>query len=193
LLFRGENVTHLSCGQLRKRGFAYVPSDRLFRGVSLNSSVMENMVIDPSPPFTRFGFLKRRKIAEFTDHVKKSFAIKAHRDLPVGLASGGTIQKIVLARELCRREDLILFAEPTWGIDLGSVSLIYNEILKLRGEGVAILLISTDLDEVLTLSDRIAVLFQGRIVVVSANSGRLSKRLLGQYMLGIRNELGSDR
>ena len=83
--------------------------------------------------------------------------------------------------------NFILFSEPTWGVDLSATALIYREILSLRDEGRAVLLISTDLDEILSLSDRIAVMFQGRIVGLLDNTAGTSKREIGQYMLGIRN------
>jgi simple sugar transport system ATP-binding protein len=183
-----DDVTHLSCGQLRKRGFAYVPSDRLFRGVSLNATVTENMVIDPAKPLVKRGFLQRGRITEFSTELKRTFSIRADLDLPIGMASGGNIQKIVLARELSRRIEFVLFSEPTWGIDIESIAFIYRQILELRRRQAAIMLISTDIEEILTLSDRIIVLFKGRIAATLPNTDGLTRKRIGRYMLGIETE-----
>jgi simple sugar transport system ATP-binding protein len=188
LRLAGDDVTRLTCGQLRQRGFAYVPSDRLFRGVSLNSTVTENMIVDPSPSLVQNGFFRKDRVREYTIGLKRDFSIRADLDLPIGMASGGNIQKIVLARELSRNTKFVLFSEPTWGIDLESVSFIYQKILELRGKMSAVMLISTDLQEILTLSDRIVVLFQGKITATVPNVEELTAERIGRYMLGIETD-----
>jgi simple sugar transport system ATP-binding protein len=187
ILYRDEEVTSLDSRHLRQRGMAYVPSDRLFRGVSLSSSIADNMIINPPPGLFRYGLLQEKPIHEFADQLEKNYSIRADVDLPIGTLSGGNIQKVVLARELRRMGNFILFSEPTWGVDLAATSLIYREILSLRDSGRAVLLISTDLDEILSLSDRIAVMFGGKIVGLLDNTGGTGKREIGRFMLGIRN------
>jgi ABC-type uncharacterized transport system ATPase subunit len=187
LLYRGQDVTDLDCRYLRERGLAYVPSNRLFRGVSLGSSVMENMIINPQPGLIRYGLLQRKPIREFASRLERDYSIRADLDLPIGILSGGNIQKVILARELECMGDFILFSEPTWGVDLVSTALIYREILSLREGGAAVMLISTDLDEILTLSDKVAVMFNGRIAGLFDNCESLNKKIIGQYMVGIKN------
>jgi simple sugar transport system ATP-binding protein len=192
IVYREEDVTHLDCRHLRERGLAYVPSDRLFRGVSLGASIADNVIINPPPGLFRYGLLQKKPIHEFADRLEEDYSIRADVDLPIGILSGGNIQKVILARELKRMGIFILFSEPTWGVDLASTALIYREILSLRDAGTAIMLISTDLDEILTLSDRVAVMFRGRIAGLFDNSKRTSKRLIGQYMVGIRDGAGDE-
>ena len=184
--FKGQNVTGFKCAQLRHKSFAYVPSNRLFRGASLESSVQENLGLHQK--------VGSRQIAEYSRVLADSFSIHADLEMPIGTLSGGNIQKTILARELTLKHDFFLFAEPTWGIDLASSSFVYNEILKLRLAGTAIMVISTDLDEILALSDRIAIMSRGSIVRWFTNDGRLSKGDLGNYMLGVSNgESDNDR
>jgi len=192
IVYSGEDVTHLDCRHLRGRGLAYVPSNRLFRGVCLGASIADNMIINPPPGLFRYGLLQKKPINEFADQLEKDYSIRADVDLPIGILSGGNIQKVVLARELRRMGNFILFSEPTWGVDLVCTALIYREILSLRDAGTAIMLISTDLDEILALSDRIAVMFRGRIAGTFDNSEGTNKRMIGRYMMGIGNGAGDE-
>ncbi len=192
IVYRDKDVTHLDCRHLRERGLAYVPSNRLFRGVSLGASIADNMIINPTPGLFRYGLLQKKSIHEFADRLEEDYSIRADVDLPIGTLSGGNIQKVILARELRRMGYFILFSEPTWGVDLASTALIYREILSLRDEGTAVMLISTDLDEILTLSDRVAVMFRGRIAGLLDNSEGASRRMIGEYMVGIRNGAGDE-
>ncbi len=184
----GKDVTHLGSEGLRKRSFAYVPSNRLYRGASLESSTEENMMLHMPSELTSFGFLRRKRIAAYSRGLARRFSISADVRLPIGTLSGGNIQKAILARELARQRAFVFFSEPTWGIDLAGSSYIYGEILEMRAHGAAILLISTDLDEVLTLADSIGVMHRGRLVASMHNSGSLSKGDLGRYMFGVTQE-----
>jgi ABC-type uncharacterized transport system ATPase subunit len=188
LLHDGRNITDLSAVQLRERGLAYVPADRLQRGSSLQSSVMENMIISSHHDFLQGGFFRRRAVEEFAETLSSSFSIDGDPRVPIGTLSGGNIQKVILARELASQSDFIIFSEPTWGLDIASAEFIYAKILEIRRRGIAVLLISSNLDEILALSDTLVVLYRGKVVASLSNERKLSKELVGEYMMGLRDD-----
>jgi simple sugar transport system ATP-binding protein len=188
ILHNGQDITRLDARQLRRRGLAYVPADRLSRGSSLASSVMENMIIASHHRFLRGGVLRRRQAEGFATELTRHFSIEGDPKVPIGTLSGGNIQKVILARELASRTDFMLFSEPTWGLDVASSEFIYERIMEIRRQGLAILLLSSNLDEILSLADTVAVMYRGRVVARLDNSGTLSKELVGEYMLGLRED-----
>jgi len=193
ILQEGEDVSNLSSVGLRKRGLAYVPADRMARGSSLESSVQENMIISQRHGFIRAGFLKGEEIQEFAERLTRSFSIDGSPDSLLGTLSGGNIQKVILARELAAEAGLIVFSEPTWGLDVASSQFVYEKILEMRASGAGILLISSNLDEVLGIADRIAVMYRGRLVSMRPNDRGLTKELIGEYMLGLRDDFAQAR
>jgi simple sugar transport system ATP-binding protein len=188
ILHNGQDVTRLDARQLRRRGLSYVPADRLHRGSSLASSVMENMIIASHHRFLRAGILRRRQAEGFATELSRHFSIEGDPRVPIGTLSGGNIQKVILARELASRTDFILFSEPTWGLDVASSEFIYERIMEIRRQGLAILLISSNLDEILSLADTVVVMYRGRVVARLENGGALSKELVGEYMLGLKED-----
>ena len=181
---KGRNITGASIRELRSLKIAYIPTERLVRGASLDSSVAENMMILNYRDFHSWGRLKQEEIEHFSGALGKQYNIKASPEDTLSQLSGGNIQKVILARELSAGKDFGLFSEPTWGIDAASTKFVHGEILALRDRGCAILLISTDLDEILALSDRVAVMHRGSIVAVYPNTEGLSKESIGLAMLG---------
>jgi len=188
MFLHGEDVTALDAEQLREEGLAYVPADRLRRGASLSSSVRENCIATKHHDFLKAGILQRRGIREFTEHLIDHFSIDAAEGMPAGNLSGGNIQKMILARELAADSDFILFSEPTWGLDIASSQFVYEKMLELRERGAGVLLISSNLDEILGLADTILVMYRGRIVGRLENTAALTKEIIGEYMLGIRDD-----
>jgi simple sugar transport system ATP-binding protein len=188
ILHNGQDITRLTALELRRRGLAYVPADRLHRGSSLLSSVMENMIIASHHRFLRGGVFRRRELEEFASELTEHYSIEGDPRVPMGTLSGGNIQKVILARELASRSDFILFSEPTWGLDVASSEFIYEKILELRRQGIAILLLSSNLDEIMSLADTLLVMYRGRVVARLDNSGSLTKELVGEYMLGLRED-----
>lgn len=188
MFLNGEDVTSIGAEKLRESGLAYVPADRLHRGASLPSTVRENCIATKHHEFLRAGILQRRSIREFTRHLIDQFSIAAGEGMPVGNLSGGNIQKMILARELAAESNFILFSEPTWGLDIASSQFVYEKMLELRNRGAGVLLISSNLDEILGLADTILVLYRGRVVGCMANTEGLSKEIIGEYMLGIRDD-----
>ncbi len=188
ILHDGQDVTRLDALQLRRRGLAYVPADRLHRGSSLASSVMENMIIASHHRFLRAGVLRRRQAEGFALQLTRNYSIEGDPRVPIGTLSGGNIQKVILARELSSRTDFILFSEPTWGLDVASSEFIYERIMEIRRQGLAILLLSSNLDEILSLADTVVVMYRGRVVARLAGGQALSKELVGEYMLGLKED-----
>jgi simple sugar transport system ATP-binding protein len=200
MLHNGEDVTALGAAELRDRGMAYVPADRLHRGSSLQSSVMENMIVANHLRFTRAGFLMRTRMLEYAEGLTKSFGIDGGPNIRIGALSGGNIQKAILARELSYTANIVLVSEPTWGLDVASSQFVYEKILSMRAAGAGVLFISSALDEVLGIADSIAVMYRGRVVAFLANNQNIQndpakskqfKEYIGEYMLGLRDDFAS--
>lgn len=189
-IFGGEDVTGLPTLDLRERGLAYVPADRLQRGSSSVASVRENIMISRHHDFIRGGIIRGKDVQDFTDSLIEQFSIDGTSSAPIGTLSGGNIQKVILARELATRTDFIVFSEPTWGLDVASSQFVYEKILELRERGCGVLMISSNLDEILGIADTIVVMYRGRVVCRRANDSDMSKELIGEYMLGIRDDYG---
>ena len=151
-------------------------------------SVAENMVLreHQKPPFSRFGFLNLREISQNSDNLIAKFQVKtpSHETLAKNL-SGGNIQKVVIARELSRRPRAIVAAQPTRGLDIGATEYVRQQLIEQRVDGVAILLISEDLDEILALSDRIAVIYEGQIMDIVPREEATPEKL-GLLMAGVK-------
>ena len=188
IFLHGKDVTSFGPGKLRDAGLAYVPADRLHRGASLPSTVRENCIVTKHHDFLKAGVLQQRSIREFTSELIENFSIDASDGMQAGNLSGGNIQKMILARELATQSDFILFSEPTWGLDIASSQFVYERMLEMRERGAGVLLISSNLDEILALADTILVMYRGRVVGRMANVDGLSKEVIGEYMLGLRDD-----
>ncbi|HEY8864136.1 MAG TPA: ABC transporter ATP-binding protein [Candidatus Dormibacteraeota bacterium] len=150
-------------------GVAHVPEDRLGTGVSPSLSIAENLILKShrQAPMSTRGVLRHDRIRRNAQELIKRFAVAAPGpDTPTRLLSGGNVQKVVLARELSSNPAVIVAANPTRGLDVGATEVVRELLLEAAGKGVGILLISEDLDEILLLADRIAVIYEGRIVGV---------------------------
>jgi len=150
-------------------------------------SVAENMILREhhKQPFSHSGFLKLKDISIHTDKLVSQFDIKtpSHETLAKNL-SGGNIQKIILAREISRNPRAIIAAQPTRGLDIGATEYVREQLLDQRKRGAAIMLISEDLDEILALSDRVAVIYEGRIMDILSRQDATRERL-GLLMAGV--------
>jgi simple sugar transport system ATP-binding protein len=163
----GRELVGTSARDIRTAGLAHVPADRLLRGVDRYASVALNILMgrQDSSPWSNNGIIDRSYLANQTRALMKRFDIRAPGpDTAVRSLSGGNIQKVVLAREFSSAARFLLVDQPTRGVDVGATEAIHDEIMRQRGEGRAILLISVQLDELIALSDRILVMFAGRIV-----------------------------
>lgn len=187
----GRDTTRGSPRQIIESGVAHVPEDRQKHGLVMSYPLVDNLVLSTyyRPPFARNGFLLndnemdengRRLISEFDVRTPSEYAL-------AGTLSGGNQQKVIVAREFSRPSKLVIAAQPTRGLDVGSTEFIHQRLVKQRDAGSAILLISVELDEILSLSDRIAVLYKGQIIDTLPASEATPEHL-GLLMAGVKKE-----
>ena len=163
----GENVVGRSVAEILESGVGYVPEDRQHDGIVGPFTVAENLVVDmhDKPPFARGLSLDLRRIADNATQRVEEFDIRTQGiDIPAGSLSGGNQQKVVIAREMSRPLRVFIASQPTRGVDVGAQEFIHNRIVAERDRGTAVVIVSTELDEVLALADRIVVLYRGKII-----------------------------
>jgi len=185
-----QDVTGLHPAALTARMLAYIPEERMRDGMIREFTVAENLILreHQNPPYSRSGFLRLREISAHADELIARYKVKTpSRDTQAKNLSGGNIQKVVLAREISRNPRVIIAAQPTRGLDIGATEYVREQLLEQRRKGAAVMLISEDLDEILTLSDRIAVIYEGRIMdIIPRDKARVEA--LGLLMAGVRPE-----
>ena len=186
-----EDITGKSPKDRLKLGISHIPEDRQKRGLISDFSVMENLILGSQdlPPFSndkiRINFTK---VIDFSKKLIRDFSIKTpNKDTEVRYLSGGTQQRVVVAREFSRNPRLIIAAQPTRGLDVGATEYVHNKLIEMKDQGSAILLLSTDLDEIWMLSNRIAVIFEGKIVAIK-NPEETNRREIGLLMAGANLE-----
>jgi simple sugar transport system ATP-binding protein len=165
--FLGHEVSSWSAQEIRQLGIAVIPQDRHNEGLLLSRPVTENFVLGLHryPEFSRTGILNTRNIAATATRSIEEYDVRpADLALPAAKLSGGNQQKLIIAREFHRNPKVLLASQPTRGVDVGAIELIHQRIIRARDEGASVLLISAELDEILALSDRILVMFEGKIV-----------------------------
>lgn len=186
VLIDGADLTNAPTRAIITSGLGHIPSDRYAMGMLPDFTIAENLVlaVHADPPYTRRGMLNRTTIATRAERLVRLFDVRApSTGTRAGSLSGGNIQKMILARELSGRPKVLIAAQPTRGLDVSAIEFVHRQLLAQRQAGVAILLISTELDEVLALSDRIAVIYEGQIVgVVPAEAADVHR--IGLLMAG---------
>src|SRR6266498_911947 len=195
VILEGEDVTGFAPGDLTDRMLAYIPEERMRDSIIKNFSVAENMILREhhKQPYSRSGFLNLHDISNHADELITKFHVKTpSRDTLAKNLSGGNIQKVVLAREISRNPRVILAAQPTRGLDIGATEYVREQLLVQRRQGAAILLISEDLDEILALSDRIAVIYEGEIMDILPRQDATPQKL-GLLMAGVHPEEGTPQ
>jgi simple sugar transport system ATP-binding protein len=182
----GQDVTRWPAGRIRELGVAVIPEDRLQEGLLPDRPVSENFLLglQRSPEFSGAGFLHTDQVRSAAHYAVDDYDVRP-RDLtlPAGKLSGGNQQKLIIAREFQRQPSVLVAAQPTRGVDVGAIEFIHRRIVRARDEGAGVLLVSSDLDEILVLSDRILVMYEGRIVA-EFRRGEVSERELGLKMGG---------
>jgi len=188
VLLEGKDVTRLTVAQHRALGIAYVPADRRNAGSVTSMSVAENAILGMQRNFSRGLFQNVRAARESARQLVGRFGIRAAGiDTAAGTLSGGNLQKLILGRELTSNPRVLVAEQPTRGLDVGAVEAVWKELLRVRQEGKAILLISSELEELVNLADRIAVMFDGRVMGI-LDTPRASIERIGQMMAGIPSE-----
>jgi simple sugar transport system ATP-binding protein len=184
----GQEVTNLLPGELTERMLSYIPEERMRDGMIRNFTVAENMILREHHklPYSKSGILNLGEISRHSAELIKKFQVKtpSQETLAKNL-SGGNIQKVVIARELSRQPRVILAAQPTRGLDIGATEYVRQQLIDQRVAGTATLLISEDLDEILALSDRIAVIYEGQIMDIVPREQATPEKL-GLLMAGVK-------
>ena len=182
-----RDISSLSPGEITDYMLSYIPEERMRDGMISEFTVAENIILREhhKMPYSRYGFLNLRDISKHADELIKQFRVKTpSQETHVKNLSGGNIQKVVLAREISRSPRAIIAAQPTRGLDIGATEYVREQLLAERRKGAAIMLISEDLDEILALSDRIAVIYEGQIMdIVPCEEATPEK--LGLLMAGV--------
>lgn len=183
-------LTNRPAAEVVARRVARIPEDRIGVGLLMELSLAENLILETyrDPRFRRGPFFLSSVVAGFADRLLADYRVRApHRAVPAKTLSGGNLQKLLLARALAREPVLLVAHQPTRGLDVAATEEVHARLLELRERGVAVLLISEDLDEILALSDRIGVLYEGRLMgVVPAEEARVEE--LGLLMAGVGPE-----
>ncbi len=183
----GHTVTAWSPARRTASGLGYIPEERMDDGVIQEFTVAENLILQDHTrrPYSNGLFIDFGAVARQSRRLVDQFRVKTPTiDTPVRSLSGGNIQKLILARELAREPQVLIAAQPTRGVDIGATEYIHQRLLDQRGRGTATLLISEDLDEVLALADRIAVIYEGRIMAIVDRDAATAEQL-GLLMAGV--------
>jgi len=185
----GEELSRKSVRRILDAGVGFIPEDRQVDGLVGGFSIAENFMLNRShgEPFVRFGSLQLPRLREFSNAKLVEYDVRAPSiDHRAGQLSGGNQQKVVVARELSRDLRLLVAAQPTRGVDVGSIEFIHKQVIATRDSGVPVLVVSTELDEIVALSDRIMVMYRGQVIdIVPADTPR---EVLGLMMAGERPE-----
>jgi ABC-type uncharacterized transport system ATPase subunit len=184
----GNDVTFDDVRERRDAGLSHIPEDRHRRGLILDYSISDNLVLGLQGEFAHNGILDSDRIRQNAQTQIKAFDIRPpSAELPARSLSGGNQQKVVIAREMGREFTVLLASQPTRGVDVGAIEFIHSRLREARAAGKAILLVSAELNEVLALSDRVAVMYRGKFATVVPAS-EASEESLGEYMIGTRKE-----
>jgi simple sugar transport system ATP-binding protein len=186
MVLDGESIRDCSTIEILRRGVGFVPEDRHHDALVLSLSVSENAVLvsHRDPAFDHRGLIVSDAVSAFAKRLVKEFQIRcASVRMPIRSLSGGNQQKLVLGREIARNPRLLIAMQPTRGLDVGAIDYVHSRLIEARNQGTAVLLISTELDEVMAVSDRIAVLREGRIVGTLTRA-EATMDVIGRLMLG---------
>lgn len=186
VILRGKDITHADPSSTIASGVSHVPEDRHRRGLVLEFDLIENVALGDHdhPPFARRGILDRKAMTQTARRRIADYDVRTpHEGVLAANLSGGNQQKLVVARELGRDPELLVAAQPTRGLDVGAIEFVHRRVLAERDSGKAVLLVSMELEEVQSLSDRILVMYEGRIVA-EFEAGAASEEELGYHMTG---------
>ncbi len=186
----GQDVTNASPRTITELGVAHIPEDRQNDGLVMPFPIFDNLMLNTyyQPPFARGPEIQFEQVYKYAEQVSAEFDVRTPSiALPAQNLSGGNQQKVIVAREFSRPIKLLIAAQPTRGLDVGSIEYIHRRLIEKRDEGVAVLLVSVELDEIMALSDRIAVMYEGQIVG-TVDAEAISREGLGLLMAGARLE-----
>jgi simple sugar transport system ATP-binding protein len=190
ILLDGKKMPLANPRALVENGLAHIPEDRQKHGLVLNYPITDNLVLCTyyQPPFTKGLTRNDEAIEKNAEHLIQEFDIRTPSPfVPASNLSGGNQQKVIVARELSREVKVLIANQPTRGLDVGSIEYIHRTLVQMRDEGAGILLVSAELDEIMSLADRIAVMYEGKIVA-TLDAAEAAREELGLLMAGSRTE-----
>ncbi|MCW2921989.1 MAG: heme transporter ATP-binding protein, partial [Thermoleophilia bacterium] len=193
IILDGENITGLTPHEISESGLGHIPQDRLRRGMVVDFDLRENAILHDwdKPDIVRFGIIDRSASADRAQMLVDMYDVRTGEGIGsrAGSLSGGNQQKMVIAREIQRDPKLLIAAQPTRGVDIGAIEFIHRRLVEERDAGTAVLLVSLEMQEVLSLADRIVVIFEGQIVA-EFEGGRVNEQQLGLAMVGSADAAG---
>ncbi len=195
ILLNGKNITEYSIRKRTLEGIAYIPEDRQTYGLILDFTLEDNLALKNyfKEPFSRKGILNKKEFETYGEKLIQAYDVRSGQGnrTQVRSMSGGNQQKAIIAREIQQDTPLLIFVQPTRGLDIGAIENIHKQILAERDKGKAILLISLELDEIMNLADTIGVIYNGQIQKI-ADASTLTTKEVGQFMMGVKNENDKD-
>lgn len=194
VIFEGKDVTAQNVRQRREGGMSHIPEDRLKMGSAVNCTIRDNLILNRyyQKPYCKGGILDNKKLHDLSEDLCKNFDVKTpDSDYKLGTLSGGNMQKVIFAREMEADPDLLIAAQPTRGVDIGAIESIHHKIIEVRDSNRGVLLVSAELDEILSLSDRILVMYEGEIMA-EFKRGEADERTIAAYMTGAKRQGGDD-
>ena len=192
IIYKGEDVSHKSIRYRNTNRFSHIPEDRHKYGLILDFRLDYNEVLQNyfEDEFVKYGFMKFKDIKDYADKLIEKYDVRSGQGSATiaRSMSGGNQQKAIVAREMERKHELLIAVQPTRGLDVGAIEFIHSEMVKRRDNGDAILLVSLELDEVMNLSDRIYVMYEGEIVA-EVDPKKITVQELGLYMSGAKRDI----
>lgn len=191
IILNDEDITHKSIRYRNTHGMSHIPEDRHKHGLVLDYSLEQNMVLQRyyEPEFSKGGFIRFKSVKDYAENLIDKFDVRSSNGAKstARSMSGGNQQKAIVAREMDRAHNLLVAVQPTRGLDVGAIEFIHQQIVKSRDEGTAVLLVSLELDEVMNLSDRILVMYEGEIVG-ELDPKKTTVQELGLYIAGAKRD-----
>ncbi len=194
ILLKGTDIRRESIKAIREQKLAHIPEDRMASGCAAHLNIQENMFANQYTDARYSGkfMLRSRAIQSRCDELIREYLVKCKsQKQEVGMLSGGNIQKVIVAREFSTGPDVIIANQPTRGIDVGATEFIRRKLLEFRDAGCAVILVSADLNEIFSLSDRLAVMYKGNFSGIFTDVAHVTEEELGQYMLGLKNDFAN--
>lgn len=195
VLLKGKDITGIQVRSRINAGMAHIPEDRQKRGLVLDYSIEDNMVIEiyDRVPFSKNGLLNREAIRDYAEDIMKNFDVRAGQGTEsiARSLSGGNQQKAIVGREIELNPDLLIAVQPTRGLDVGSIEYIHKRLVEQRDSGKAVLLVSLELDEILNVSDRIAIVCNGELIGI-VNASDTNENEVGLMMTGVKGGMSVE-
>ncbi len=196
IILNGEDITKKSIRKRSISGMSHIPEDRHKHGLVLDYNLQQNAVLQTyfEPRFQNHGFIKFGAVRQYAQKLIGQYDIRSGQgeDSIVRDMSGGNQQKVIIARELDRNPEVVVAVQPTRGLDVGATEYIHKQLIAQRDAGKAVLLVSLELDEVMDVSDRIVVMYEGEIVA-DLNPKEITVQELGLYMAGSKRSVNNEK